>query len=400
MAADPLPSTARRARLAITATAFAFVVTMMGTTLPTPLYPIYSDRLGFSDLTVTVLFAVYALGVVAALSLFGGLSDQLGRRPVLMVAVASAAVSAVLFLLPPSLPLLIVARVFSGLGAGLMSGTGTAAIIDLFPAPKRSTAGAIAVGVNMGGLALGTLIAGILATLAPAPLVVPFAVHLALCVLAFAGLLAFAAAPDRPAGAVRIRPTRLRVPREIRGPFVRAVLAAGAGFAVTGVLTSVVGLFLAQSLHLDSHVVAGAVVSIAFAGMAAGQLIARRLHAPTALTVGCVGLVVACGFLAIALATATLVPLIVAATVLGLSGGFCLNAGISTTVEKVDAGQRGSVSSSLFAGLYLFLAVPAIGVGVLSISIGLVDAGLVFAGVVAVLSAIVAISGALARRSS
>lgn len=375
---------------AVVATGFAFLVTMLGTTLPTPLYVIYSAELSFSPLTVTILFAVYAIGVVGALALFGRLSDDLGRRPVLMIAVGLALLSAFLFILPPSLPLLVAARVFSGLGAGLMSGTGTAAIMDIFPDGKRTTAGTLAVAANTGGLALGTLLAGVLASAAPMPLVTPFVVHLAFCVLALAGLAGWA--PRHAArGQLRIRPQRLSVPASIRGAFIRGVLAAGAGFAITGVLTAVTGLFLARDLGLESHVLAGFVVFLAFASMAVGQLIARRMWPSAALGIGCAGLIVAAGTLALALANATLDPLIGAAIVLGVSGGLCMNAGIATTVGQVAPARRGGVSSAFFAGLYCMLTVPAIGVGLLANAIGLREAGLVFATVVAIVAASVGV---------
>ncbi|CAM3730397.1 MFS transporter [Tsukamurella strandjordii] len=381
---------------AVATTAFAFLVVMMGTTLPTPLYSIYAAQLGFSSLIVTVLFAVYALGVVGALTVFGRLSDEIGRRPVLLLAVTMAVVSAALFLLPPSLPLLIVARVISGLGAGLMSGAGTAAVIDLFAPERKASAGALAVGVNTGGLALGTLLAGVLADLTSAPLTVPFVVHLALSLLAFAGLWLYAPRAAA-AGTWRVRSRRLRVPAEIHGAFVRAVLAAGSAFAVTGVLTAVSALFLAEYLHLPSHSLAGFEVFLAFAGMAIGQLAARRMKPRTALPAGCAGLVGAAVLLAVALLVNSLAALIAAAVVLGLSGGLCLNAGIATTVEQVPPAHRAEVSSSFFAGLYLMLAVPAIGVGALSAVIGLRDAGLVFAVAVAVLAGL---TGVMELRSS
>ncbi|WP_432841975.1 MFS transporter [Dactylosporangium sp. CA-092794] len=373
---------------AVAATAAAFLVTMMGTTLPTPLYAIYAGRLDFTDLTVTVLFAVYALGVVATLTLFGRLSDDLGRRPVLMIALGLALLSAVLFLLPPSLPLLIVARVISGLSAGLMSGAGTAAVIDLFAPERRAVAGRLAVAANTGGLGLGTLFSGVVADLVAAPLFVPYAVYAGLTLAAFAGLWAFApAAPASGAATRSVRAHRLRVPAGVRAAFVRAVLAAGTGFAVTGVLTAVSALFLAESLRLRAHSLAGGVVALAFAGMAAGQLLARRMRPRAALLAGCAGLVLAAGCLALALAATRLTPLLLAAAVLGVSGGLCLNAGIATTVERVPPAHRGEVSSSFFAGLYGMLAVPAVGVGVLAEHTGLRTAGLVFTAVVAVLAA-------------
>lgn len=393
------PATPQQPKLrrAVFATAFAFLITMMGTTIPTPLYSIYSRELTFSSLTVTVLFAVYAVGVVGALSFFGRLSDDLGRRPVLVIAVLCALLSAVLFMLPPSLPLLITARVVSGLGAGFMSGAGTAAVLDLFPPERKAVGGTLAVAVNTGGLALGTLLAGVLADLVSRPLLVPFLVHLALCILALVALLAWTPAPAKR-GSVRVRPHRLHVPRALRGAFSRAVLAAGSGFAVTGVLTAVTALFLAQELGLTSHALAGFVVFLTFADMAVGQLIARKLVAHTALTVGCGGLVVAAALLALALAAASLLALLAAAIVLGLSGGLCLNAGIATTVGQVGPEHRGEVSSSFFAGLYVMLAAPAIGVGVLASFIGLRQAGLVFTAAVAVLAVAVGISELVSAR--
>lgn len=372
-------------RWAIAATAFAFFATMAGTTLPTALYSIYAVDLSFSSLTVTELFAVYALGVVVALLTFGRLSDQIGRRPVLLIALACAVVSSALFLLTPSLTILVIARVISGFSAGFMSGAGTAAVIDLFPPEHRGAGGMLAVAANSGGLAAGNLLGGVLASISSsAALVTPFAVHLGMCGLAIVGLWLLT---QRPAshGPVRLQIQRLRVPVEIRGAFVRAVLASGAAFAVSGVLTAVTALFLAHDLHIDAHWVPGMIVFLIFAMMAAGQVVAGRVAPEFALLVGCLGLVAAAGFLAIALGWTLLTPLVIAAVVLGLAGGFCVNASLALTVERVQPAKRGEVSSAFFASLYVLLALPATGVGLLATVISLRHAGLVFAGVVAVL---------------
>ncbi|MCW2534835.1 MAG: hypothetical protein JWQ26_534, partial [Modestobacter sp.] len=114
--------------LAFWLVAVAFAVTMFGTTLPTPLYVLYQEQRGFAEQMITVIFAVYAAGVLAALLLFGRASDQLGRRRMLLVGLACAALSAVAFLLDQGLTLLIVGRVLSGLSAGIFTGTATAAL--------------------------------------------------------------------------------------------------------------------------------------------------------------------------------------------------------------------------------------------------------------------------------
>src|SRR5689334_8281888 len=86
--------------------AYAFAVTMLGTTLPTPLYPIYQRHMHFSALIVTVVFATYGIGVLAALLLLGPLSDRFGRKRILLPGLALSALSSIVFLFAQGLPLL------------------------------------------------------------------------------------------------------------------------------------------------------------------------------------------------------------------------------------------------------------------------------------------------------
>src|SRR2546421_9691812 len=126
-------------QLAFVGAAYAFAVTMLGTTLPTPLYPLYQRRFGFSELMITVIFATYTAGVICALLLLGGLSDEIGRRPMLGLGLAFSALSAVAFLLANGLGLLLVGRVLSGLSAGAFTGTATPARVEL-AAPRACPA--------------------------------------------------------------------------------------------------------------------------------------------------------------------------------------------------------------------------------------------------------------------
>ena len=147
-------------RVAFWLLAFVFTATMLGTTLPTPLYDIYQAQWHFSPAIVTVIFAVYAAGVLAALLLAGRASDQAGRKPVLAVALGCGALSTVVFILAPNVGVLFAARILSGLSAGLMTGTATATLTELIPASASRRASLVATAVNMGGLGLGPLIAG------------------------------------------------------------------------------------------------------------------------------------------------------------------------------------------------------------------------------------------------
>jgi MFS family permease len=253
--------------------AAAFLVTMLGTTMPTPLYPIYQQELGFGGLMVTVVFATYAVGVLAALLLVGRLSDRVGRKAVLLPGLGVAAASSLVFLIPHSLPALFVGRLLSGLSAGVFTGVATATIVDLAPDDGRARAGLLAAAVNVLGLGLGPVLAGALADVAPHPLVLPYLVHVALVGLAALALVAVPEPVGRRPGPVRWQAQRLGVPDEVRPTFVRAAVAGFAGFAVLGFFTAVSPLFLGQVLHETRHLVTGLVVFSVLGSSAAGQLL-------------------------------------------------------------------------------------------------------------------------------
>ncbi|WP_052709700.1 MFS transporter [Streptomyces sp. NRRL S-495] len=404
--------------LAPAAVALAFWVTMAGTTVPTPLYPLYQRAFGFSTFTVTVIFAVYALGVVAGLLTLGRLSDRIGRRPVILAALLLAAAAATLFELADSLPWLLAARVLSGFGAALVTGAATAALLDLAPPERRLRAQTVALAANMGGLAGGTLFAGVLAEWAGSPLRLPWTVTLVLTGAALLGLLAVpetvpaevrrAGRSGSPTGStLRFSPTgstlrfrpRLRplhVPPGIRPAFLRAALAGGAGFAVTGVLTAVSGLFLATVLGLHNHALTGLVVALAFLSTAVGQLLVRVLPPARALPLACAGLVLAAALVAGALLGGTLPPLLLGACVNGLATGTAIGTGLGTVNGGVEPHRRGEAVSAFFAVLFTMLSVPVIGVGVLVRATGLRTAGVGFSAAVAVLA--LAVAAGLVRR--
>lgn len=214
----------RGSSLAVFSVAFAFWITMAGTTAPTPLYPLYGDAFGFTPFTVTVIFAVYALGVVAGLLAFGRLSDQVGRRPVLIAATLLSVCAAVIFIVAQNLAALLVARVVSGFSAALVTGAATASLAERLGQNSRVKPATLALFANMGGLACGTLLAGILADLAPSPLRAPWVVMLVLAAIGLLGIVVSGESSDhRSSFSLRFQP--LHIPGEIRSDFLRSAMA-------------------------------------------------------------------------------------------------------------------------------------------------------------------------------
>jgi MFS family permease len=368
--------------------AYAFLVTMIGTTLPTPLYPLFEERYSFGELTVTVIFAVYAFGVIAGLLAFGNLSDEIGRKPVLMLGLALSALSALLFVFASSLAPIYVGRVVSGLSAGIFTGTATAALVDLAPGGRRRLASFVAVIVNLGGLGLGTLLSGLLADYCSSPLRLPFIVDLGLLVPAVIGLLLVPETVERRRG-IRLRFQRLSVPSEVRGVFIRGATAGFGSFAVAGVFSSVAPVFLAQILGRTSHALAGLIVFILFSASIVGQLLVSRLSDRRALVIGCALLAGGVGLLALALGIESLAALIAAAFVVGLGQGMVIGAGLAAINQRAPVERRGETASSFFVVMYVGLSVPVIGVGLAAHAFSLRTAGIAFSFAVAALVLVV-----------
>src|ERR687888_235988 len=154
---------------------------------PSPLYRSYSVLWHFSPLTLTLIYATYAFGVLATLLLAGGVSDDVGRRPVLLVALGGLAASTVLFLLADSAVWLFVARGLQGLATGAALSAASAALLDLHPR-RDSTGVALTNGTSAAaGIGLGMLVSSSLVQVGWEPRLLPYLVLLALIALTFVG---------------------------------------------------------------------------------------------------------------------------------------------------------------------------------------------------------------------
>src|SRR3984885_9782761 len=373
-----------RGRVAFWVAALILAVTMLGTTLPTPLYVIYQAQWHFSAAIVTVTFAVYAVAVLVTLLLAGRSSDQAGRKPVLATALAASALSTFVFILAPDVGVLIVGRILSGLSAGLMTGTATAALTELVPASASRRASVIATSANMGGLGLGPLIAGLFAQYAPHPTTLVFEVYLA--VLAAAGLcLLFVpetvSARRRPA----LRFAGLGFPAEGRAEFTAAAAAGFSAFALLGLFSALAPTFLGTVLHQDNHAVQGAVVFLLLAVGTITQLLLSRINSRRVVLAGLGVFLAALVLIVTALGRASL-PLFLAGTVVGgVAVGAVFLGSLATANRLAPPERRGQAISAYFTACYSGLIIPVVGVGIASGYIGDFRSVLAFAILLAAL---------------
>jgi MFS family permease len=360
----------RRHRRGFWVVAFAFLAVMALGTVPSPPYGLYRARDHFSLFMVTVAFAVYAVGVIGALLLAGHLSDLYGRRRLLLPSVGIAIVSAVVLLASKSLPGLLVGRLISGFSIGIVASTATAYLAELHAVGRpQATAGKAqltASAVNVGGLGVGALAAGLLAQWVARPLTVPYLVFLAALVLAAIGVALAPETREAPRPRARYRPQRLSVPHAERGRFFAAALRTFVAFAANGLFAGLAGLFLAVTLHHPSLALAGGVVCAMFgAGVAAQFLtvawpVTRELEAGMGAMVIGVGLAV----LAIWLRPPSLALFITGGALIGAGSGAIFKGAVGTVMSISPPERTAESLTGVFLSAYVGISLPVVGAGI------------------------------------
>jgi MFS family permease len=369
--AEGIPVAARRRGYVLAAAVMA--VMMMGGTLPIPLYVIYERQLGFGPLGVTVVFAAYVIGTLVSLVTLGDLSDHIGRRKVLAIGVACAAVSTVFFLIATGIGMLIAARIISGLAAGFVTGTATAALAELQPRGDPRAAAVVASGSNQAGLGVGPLVAGLFAEYVAMPTRGVFWVYLGVCALVLALLAAIPETVRNPDTAIRIRP-RLGVPPSMRTVMLGGCLGIFAAFSVLGFFSSLVPTFLHGTLGVHNLAVIGATVFLIFITSAISQALSARLPARRSLSAGLPLLLVSLAALESALFT-RVVWLFLAGTIAGgVATGLIFRGGLSELNRLAEPRHRAAVVSTFFAAAYLGLGLVPVVTGLIGQLAGPVDA--------------------------
>jgi predicted MFS family arabinose efflux permease len=355
-------------------------VLFMGSTLLTPIYDVYRTRYGFSAFVLVLLYAVYVIGNLLALLLFGRLSDQIGRKPIVLAALGLAATSAAMFLAARSLPWLFVARIISGLAVGMGSGTATAWITEFTPVERRPRAASLMTGFNFIGLALGPLLAGPLVEYAPHPLRLPFAIYVAVAV--FTALLVATQVETVADKAVPTFAVRLGVPAGVRAAFIAPAASGFAAMAVVGFYAALGPTTIRNDIGIADRALISLIVAELFIVAAAVIFTTQRWQARWAMLTGLAATPIGMALLVLAQRTASLIALLAGTAVCGIVGALGYRGGLAVANALAPAEQRAEVASAFFICCFCGNAVPIIGVGALTHMYGPRYADLAFAIVV------------------
>jgi predicted MFS family arabinose efflux permease len=329
---------------------------LAGSSAPTPLYAVYQAAWGFSPITVTVIFGVYALAVLAALLVAGSLSDYVGRRPVLFTAVLVQAVAMTVFATAHGVGALVVARVIQGLSTGAAAGAVGAGLLDL-DRQRGTLANSVA---PMLGTASGGLLSGLLVEYLPAPRVLVYAVLAAIFLAQAIGVaLMPETAPRRPGALASLRP-HFRLPAVARAPMLVAVPVLIAAWALVGFYGSLAPAMLRKLADTQSLALCGVVLSVLGGSGVAMVLAARAWPARHLLLAGTVGLIAGTALTLVATFTGALAVFFAGVIVAGMGFGAGFQGAIRSVVPLVAATERAGVLSILYVVAYLSMGVPAV----------------------------------------
>jgi MFS family permease len=381
-------------------TVAVLLLLLIGANLATPLYPALQARLGLTPVDTTVLFTVYVFALVPVLAAVGHWSDQLGRRALVLPAVALAAAGDLVFATAGSLGELALGRAVQGVAVGLATGAAGAALADLLP-DRPSVAAKLTLAASAGGVALGPLLGAALAG-GKDPVLTPFLLHaVALLVLCVPLALLHPRSPGSdvvaPAPVTRpsLRPRALSLPKRGRGVFLLTAATGFVSYAVFGVYLSLAPSYAASLLHTRAPLAGAGVAALLLGSSAAAQLLARPTRSRAVPALGMTGLALGLGLVVLA-GYGHLPALLFAGSVLaGASQGLAFRALFTTASAALEPDLRGSQLSTLWVVVYLGSSVPIIAVGFLARAYGILPAFATFAAIAA--SACLALGAATLR---
>ncbi len=375
-----------------TATAITFS-TVAGA--PTPIYRLYRETLGLTPFTITFIFAVYSFTMIAAFLTIARLSDYVGRKPMILLALGLNAIALLLFFAAESAGTLVAARAVQGVATGVALATLGAVITDTAPR-WAATLNSVTAFV---GLALGAHISGVFIAFAPWPTHLVYTVLLGVTVAEMIVLAWVAETVSPKAGAWSgIRP-KLTVPAAAAAPMARLFPLTLSAWALGGFYLSLMPSLMIEATGVRSPLVGAAVVSALMLSGGVASLATRAFDAGKMVRASSATLAAGIVLTVFAIAAGSPAGMFVSTIVTGVGFGASYGASLRVLLPLASSHERAGLLSAYFVESYLAFALPAVAAGLAAPRFGLVTTALYYGSALA-LSALVtlAVETAAARR--
>ncbi|HEX2672531.1 MAG TPA: MFS transporter [Polyangiaceae bacterium] len=332
---------------------------LAGSIAPTPVYALYQAAWGYTPITTTLVFAVYALAVLASLLIAGSVSDHVGRRPVLLAALAFQGLAMLLFATAGGVNALLIARVVQGLSTGAALGALGAGMLDIDRA-RGTIANSVA---PMLGTATGGFVSGLMVQFLPSPTHLVYLALLAVFALQGVGVLSMPEMSTPAPGALASLRPQLRLPVSLRRAVWLAAPLLIASWALAGFYGSL-GPALVRTLVGAKSPLLGGLAILAFAGSGALTVLLLRAQAARGLTIlGASSLAAGVALTLAALSLGSVVFFFLGTGLAGAGFGAGFQGAIRSVVPLASSQERAGVLSVLFLISYLAMGVPAVAAG-------------------------------------
>lgn len=328
---------------------------------PTPLYALYQAQWGFSPITVTIIFGIYAMSVLAALLFAGRLSDHLGRRPVLLAATAVQAITMMIFAAASGVGDLVLARIVQGLATGTALGAVGAGMIDLNK-ERGATANAVA---PTFGTAMGSVFSGILVQYLPAPTHLVYVVLCIIFVLQGIGVALMADTIVPAPGALASLKPQLNLPAATRWRLLLALPVLVASWALAGFYGALGPMLVRGILGVSSALLGGLTLFVLAASGGLAVLMLQHREPRAMMTFGACMLAAGVGVVVWSLSHHAIAVFFAGTSIAGIGFGTGFQGAVRSIVPFAAPHERASVLSLVFVVSYLSMGVPAIAAGAL-----------------------------------
>jgi MFS family permease len=350
---------------------------------PTPLFQQYQESYGLTPAMLTIIFAAYVLSLLMALLMTGSLSDYVGRRPVILTALAMNMVAMIMFMTAGSAATLIAARSVQGFATGVATTALGAAILDTDKSrgPMLNSVTAFA------GLTTGSLGAGVLVTFAPDPTELVYAVLLVLSGIEIALLWRMPRTIEPKPGALASLRPHVGVPVQARRALAQLTPVNIASWALGGFYFSLMPSVVRVATGVTSPAIGGLVVAALTFSAAMAVLLLRTMPAERMLLGGIPALAVGVAITLAGVQTQYVALMLLGTVVSGFGFGTAFSGTIRTVMPLARVDERAGLLSAFYVEGYLAFSLPAVIAGAVAPMIGLATAAEIY-GLLVILLAI------------